>query len=158
MGKKNVKGGKKFKKKKDDSGGEYDLKNVIFKEVDQEYGQVTALLGNCRLRLDCIDGKTRLGKIRGAIRKKSWIVLNDVVLVSLRDYEDDKCDVLHVYKPIEVIYLQKLGELPTTIKTGKIDVEDNGQDLGIDFKEAGDNSDDEDEIDNKKSVIDFDAI
>lgn len=157
MGKKNVKGGKKFKKKKDDSGGENDLKNIIFKEVDQEYGQVTAMLGNCRLRLDCIDGKTRLGKIRGAIRKKSWISANDVVLVSLREFEDDKCDVLHTYKPHEVIYLQKLGELPTSIKTGKIDVEDNGQDLGIDFRDNDDDSESE-EDDAKKAPIDFDAI
>jgi len=102
MGKKNVKGGKKFKKKKDDSGGENDLKNIIFKEVDQEYGQVTAMLGNCRLRLDCIDGKTRLGKIRGAIRKKSWISANDVVLVSLREFEDD---ILQIIFPTRIILL-----------------------------------------------------
>jgi translation initiation factor 1A len=153
---KNVKGGKKFKKKKDDGGGDnYDLKNVIFKEVDQEYAQVTALLGNCRLRLNCIDGKTRLGKIRGAIRKKSWISMNDVVLVSLREYEDEKCDVLHAYKPHEVIYLQKLGEIPTSIKiSDKADADEGQADLGIDFREG----DSEDDDEKPSTPIDFDAI
>jgi translation initiation factor 1A len=156
---KNVKGGKKFKKKKVDGDDNHDLKNVIFKEVDQEYAQVTALLGNCRLRLNCIDGKTRMGKIRGAIRKKSWISMNDVVLVSLREFEDDKCDVLHAYKPPEVIYLQKLGEIPTSIKTSdnKADGDEKHQDIGIDFREAGVESSDEDE-EKSTSPIDFDAI
>ena len=154
---KNVKGGKKFKKKKDDGGGGEDLKNIIFRELDQEYAQVTALLGNCRLRLNCIDGKTRIGKIRGAIRKKSWISMNDVVLVSLRDFEDDKCDVLHAYKSHEVIYLQKLGEIPSSIKTSdKIDTDETNQDLGIDF---GDNNDDDDDDGDKKKIeINFDTI
>lgn len=153
---KNVKGGKKFKKKKVDGDDNHDLKNVIFKEVDQEYAQVTALLGNCRLRLNCIDGKTRMGKIRGAIRKKSWISMNDVVLVSLREFEDDKCDVLHAYKPPEVIYLQKLGEIPTSIKIdSKTDADDKHQDIGIDFREAGDVSSDDEKA---TAPIDFDAI
>lgn len=147
---KNIKGGKKFKKTKDDGGGENDLKNIIFKEIDQEYGQVTALLGNCRLRLNCVDGKTRLGIIRGAIRKKMWISVNDVVLVSLRDFEDDKCDVLYAYKAPEVKYLQKLGELPTTIKIDKEDDTVEG-DIGIEF-----GVDDDD--DKKEEPINFDEI
>ena len=151
---KNVKGGKKFKKKKDDGGGDDDLKNIIFREVDQEYAQVTALLGNCRLRLNCIDGKTRIGKIRGAIRKKSWISMNDVVLVSLRDFEDDKCDVLLRYNPHEVHYLQKLGEIPQSIKTSdKIDVDENCQDLGVDFK-----GEEDEEEETEKKPINFDEI
>lgn len=151
---KNTKGGKKFKKKKDEGDDPNDLKNIIFKEVDQEYAQVTALLGNCRLRLNCIDGKTRIGKIRGAIRKKTWISMNDVVLVSLRDFEDDKCDVLHGYKPIQVIYLQKLGEIPSSIKISDKDVDDDQKDIGIDFC----NKDDEDEDEDKKIEINFDEI
>lgn len=154
MGKKNTQGGKKFKKKKDDSSGGNDLKNVIFKEVDQEYAQVTALLGNCRLRLNCIDGKSRLGIIRGALRKKVWIAVNDVVLVSIREFEDDKCDVLHAYKPPEVHYLQKLGELPMNIKIDKQEAGDENQhDIGIDFREKGESDEEE-----KEQPIDFDTI
>jgi translation initiation factor 1A len=155
MGKKNTQGGKKFKKKKDDSSsGGNDLKNVIFREVDQEYAQVTALLGNCRLRLNCIDGKTRLGIIRGALRKKVWIAMNDVVLVSIREFEDDKCDVLHAYKPPEVHYLQKLGEIPTNIKIDKQEGDEAQQDIGIDFGDKGDSDEEEAEA----PPIDFDTI
>ena len=82
--------------------------------------------------------------------------MNDVVLVSLRDFEDDKCDVLLLYKPQEVIYLQKLGEIPSSIKTSdKIDTDETNQDLGIDF---GDKNDDDDEDEKKKIEINFDTI
>lgn len=151
---KNIKGGKKHKKTKDDGDSGNDLKNIIFKEVDQEYGQVTALLGNCRLRLNCIDGKIRLGKIRGAIRKKMWISMNDVVLVSLRDFEDDKCDVLYAYKAPEVKYLQKLGELPFSIKIDKDGDDVVEGDIGVEF--GVESSDEEEE---KKTIpINFDEI
>lgn len=150
---KNIKGGKKHKKTKDADLSTDDVKNIIFKEIDQEYAQVTALLGNCRLRLDCIDGKTRMGKIRGAIRKKTWISMNDVVLVSLRDFEDDKCDVLYAYKPPEVKYLQKLGELPRTIKLDKDGDDAVEGEVSFEF-----GAPDEDEEEKTSVPINFDEI
>ena len=80
--------------------------------------------------------------------------MNDVVLVSLREFEDDKCDILHGYKSSEVLYLQKLGELPHTIKTSdKMDVDDGSKnDIGIDFTD-GDSDDDD-----KTPAINFDEI
>ena len=52
--KKNIKGGKGHKKKKKDSKSTDDFKStkvVDKKTEDQEYGQVTKLLGNCRLEV-----------------------------------------------------------------------------------------------------------
>jgi translation initiation factor 1A len=56
-------------------------RELIFKVESQEYAQVTKLLGNCRLEVQCFDGKTRLANIRGSMRKKVWIKINDVVLI-----------------------------------------------------------------------------
>ena len=36
------------------------------------------------------DGVTRLGHIRGKMRKKVWVSAGDIVLVGLREYQDDK--------------------------------------------------------------------
>ena len=38
----------------------------------------------------CFDGVTRLGHIRGKMRKKVWVSAGDIVLVGLREYQDDK--------------------------------------------------------------------
>lgn len=126
-------GGNKHKKKKNKTVVEIE-RELIFKTEDQEYAQVTKLLGNCRLEAQCFDGKTRLCHIRGTMRKKIWIVVNDVVLVSLRDYEDNKCDIIYKYTSKEVNKLKYLGEIPDSVKLIE-DLEEKDDDLGIDFEE-----------------------
>lgn len=46
--------------------------------------------GNGRLEALCFDGTRRLGHIRGKLRKKVWINQGDIILLSLRDYQDEK--------------------------------------------------------------------
>jgi translation initiation factor 1A len=142
-------GGNKHKKKKNNPSTTEIERELVFKVESQEYGQVSRLLGNCRLEIQCFDGKTRLGNIRGSMRKKVWIKVNDVVLVSLRDFEDGKCDIIHKYESKEVNRLKMLDEIPKTVKTID-DLEDKEEDIGIDFVE----SDDEKE----KVEINFDDI
>lgn len=48
------------------------------------------MLGNGRAECYCYDGVTRLGHIRGKMRKKVWVSAGDIVLVGKRDYQDDK--------------------------------------------------------------------
>lgn len=69
------------------------------------------MLGACRVTAQCLDGQTRIATIRGTMRKRVWINVGDVLLVSLRDFEAGKCDVLLKYTPEEVKLLQRKGEL-----------------------------------------------
>lgn len=158
MVKKNVKGGKAHKKKKKDSSVVDDFKstkNVDKKTEDQEYGQVTKLLGNCRLEVSCFDGMTRLCHIRGSMRKKVWIKLNDIVLVSLREFENAKADIIYKYEIPEINFLKKEHEIPDNIKLYD-DVEET-KDIGFDFKDGNDDeSSDENEISVDKEDIDID--
>ena len=70
------------------------------------------MLGSNRVQLQCVDGQTRLGQIRGSMQKKVWINPGDLVLVCLRDYEDDKADIIHKYTQEETRKLKLKGELP----------------------------------------------
>lgn len=144
------KGGNKQKKKKNTISDEIE-RELIFKTDDQEYAQVIKLLGNCRLELQCFDGKTRLGHIRGTMRKKVWISVNDLVLVSLREFEDGKCDIIHKYIPKELNKLKSMGEIPETVKVNDDTVDIKNDDIGFDF------SDGDEEIEEKEN-IDIDAI
>merc|ERR1719480_257126 len=49
----------------------------------------------------CFDGTKRLCHIRGKMRKKVWVNLGDIVLISLRDYQDQKADVIMKYNSDE---------------------------------------------------------
>jgi len=55
------------------------------------------MLGNGRLEAQCFDGARRLAHIRGKLRKKVWINQGDIILLSLRDYQDEKGDVIMKY-------------------------------------------------------------
>ena len=132
------KGGKKNKKKKTGGNKEGQERELIFKDFEgQEYGQILRLLGNCRMECQCFDGVTRLVHLRGKIRKKDWIVTGDVVLVSLRDFQDGKADVLMKYNTKEVRNLKILGEIPENVKINEGDTKEDEDtvDIGIDFEE-----------------------
>jgi translation initiation factor 1A len=111
----NKKGGKKGKKGKRPS--EQVERKIVFKEEFQEYCQVTKLLGNCRLEGNCFDGKTRQCNIRGSMRKKIWIKVGDIVIVSLREFEDNKCDIIYLYQPKEVKKLINSEKKPKLYET-----------------------------------------
>lgn len=106
---KNKFGGNKAKKGKN----QQESKELIKKDSDeQQYAKITKVLGNCRFELISLDdGKKRTGHMRGKLKKRAWTRLDDVVLISLRDFQDDKCDIIHKYEPGEVKELFKLGEL-----------------------------------------------
>lgn len=148
-------GGKKNKKRKNESDGVKTHKIPDKKEEGQEYGQVTKLLGNCRLEVNCFDGATRLCHIRGSMRKKVWIKINDLVLVSLRDFEDSKADIIYKYDLDEINYLKKEKEIPENVKIHD-DIEET-KDIGIDFVDGGSEENDEEE-EALKPEINFDDI
>ena len=55
----------------------------------QMYGRVLKLLGGCNAKVFCNDNKERLCHIRGNMRRKVWIEVGDIVLISLRDLSDE---------------------------------------------------------------------
>ena len=99
----------------------------MVKTEGQEYALVTKLLGNRRVQLKCMDGIDRLGRIRGNSKKKRvFINLNDYVLIGLRDWQDEKADILDKYTEAEVKRLRRVKELPSEhIQTT--------EDIGFDF-------------------------
>ena len=115
MPKNKGKGGKNRRRGKNQN--EPTKRELVFKEEGtQEYALVTRLLGNGRCECNCFDGKTRLGHIRGSMRKKVWINKDDIILVSLREFQDDKCDIILKYSLDEARALIKNGQLPADTK------------------------------------------
>jgi translation initiation factor 1A len=88
-------------------------------EEGQSYAIAQDLIGNGRLRALCSDGVIRLAKIRGSLRKSSHKIIiekNDLILVSFRDFEEDKVDVLHKYTYEEANLIMQTFEIPDCIR------------------------------------------
>ena len=108
-------------------------RELLYKEEGQEYAQILALLGNGRVQANCFDGVKRMCTIRGKLRNRVWINAGDIILVSLREFGDEKADVIHKFYPEEAFELQDLGEIPEniTINEGMPDEENQEGDDGM---------------------------
>jgi translation initiation factor 1A len=148
MGRGNQKGGKKHKRGKKDG---YATKALRLKEEGQEYAQITALKGNGRFDVKCFDGKDRLAIICGAMRKRKFVNMKDIVLVSLRDFQDSKCDIIDSYDDNQVHQLKSGKHIPEFVNTGEnnefCEEIDGGIEFTMDMDIPDDSSDEDTEID-----------
>ena len=82
-------------------------------DLGQTYGVVINSLGDRRMIVKCQDGKNRIGRIRGSIRKRksSWISVNSNIIVAFREFQDDKCDIIEILNDDEVRRLKKMDEI-----------------------------------------------
>ena len=115
MPKGNQKGGKKHKKGKKDS---FQERQLILKDPKegQEYAKITKVNGSGRYQLFCFDGKDRLGICAGNIKRKTRFAISDIILVSLWEFQETKCSIIHKYEPEESRKLKNQGEFPENIK------------------------------------------
>ncbi|MFP3950044.1 MAG: translation initiation factor eIF-1A [Candidatus Micrarchaeia archaeon] len=75
-------------------------------------GQVIAILGSGRMMILCNDGKERMGRIPGKMRKRVWVREGDAVAVKPWSIEGDKkADVVWRYRPNEKKWLKEKGYL-----------------------------------------------
>ena len=97
------------------------------------------MLGNARVEAFCFDGVSRLCQIRGQMRKRVWINVGDIVLVSLREFQDSKADIIWKYTPDEARSLKAYGELPANVRPNETEVGgDESEDDGIEFADFDD--------------------
>lgn len=103
-------GGKNRKKAKG-SAMNTGRRELIFAEDGQCYAYVSESHGDGRYQVFCSDGGIRLAVLRGKLWKRCWIRRHDMILVTLRDYQDGKCDIVHKYSGDEVLRLIGVGEI-----------------------------------------------
>lgn len=75
-------------------------------------GVVESRLGQGRLRVSCYDGKSRVCRIPGRLKRTLWVRENDIVLVEPWEFgSDEKGDVIYKYRPAQVEWLRKHGHI-----------------------------------------------
>ena len=103
--------------KNNHAGNNTDNELILAEEKDgQTYGIVLKVLGSRRFDVQCQDGVTRNCQVRGNMRNKKYVYADDIVIVSLRDFQDNKADIVHVYNRDEVRVLKNMDRLKMDIK------------------------------------------
>ena len=85
---------------------------ILFKEALQEYALMTKMLGDRRIMVTLPDNSEKMAIIPGRFRKRCWMKAGDVLLVSYREFQKSKLDVIHKYKPDEARKLVGYGRDP----------------------------------------------
>ena len=78
----------------------------------ETFGIIEQRLGGSRMRVRCLDGKTRVCRIPGRLTRRLWVRENDIVIAEPWEYGgDEKGDIVYKYSPTQIGFLKKKGHL-----------------------------------------------
>jgi translation initiation factor 1A len=91
---------------------EEELSVMVLPSGSDVLGVATKLLGFDRVMVKCQDGNERLCRIRGKMKRRVWVRVGDVVLVSPWDFQSDKRgDLIWRYTRAQAEVLRRKGYL-----------------------------------------------
>jgi translation initiation factor 1A len=91
---------------------ERDLKGIVYPSENDVLCVVQKMLGYDRVFVKCQDGNNRIARIRGKMKRRTWIREGDVVLVSPWDFQgDERGEIFWRYTQNQVDQLKKEGVL-----------------------------------------------
>ena len=141
------KGGKKNKRrKKKTAATDESTRYLPTAEKGLMYALAVKMLGNRRLTVKCADGTERLAIIPGKFKgRRHWISVGMLLLISIRDYQENKVDVIHIYSDQDAKRLRRKGELDELLSDDEDD-----DDCGFVFGGSEDEDNAEEEIEPQK--------
>lgn len=103
-------------KKKEEQAMQDELQDQIYRihlpRGRQTFGIVQRRLGGSRMEIRCFDGKTRVCRIPGRLKRRLWVREGDLIIVEPWEFSgDDKGDVLYKYTKAQVSFLKRKGYL-----------------------------------------------
>ena len=91
---------------------EQEIARIRMPKEGEMFGIATEMLGAGKFRSDCIDGKERLCRIPGRLRKRVWIRVGDLVVIKPWEIEfDKKADVVWRYTRTQASWLKRQGKI-----------------------------------------------
>ncbi len=70
-------------------------------------------LGGNKMRINCLDGKSRVCRVPGRLKRKLWLRPGDTVIIEPWELDNEKGDVLFKYPHNQIEWLKKNGYLET---------------------------------------------
>jgi translation initiation factor 1A len=89
---------------------EENLSKMLLPSASDVLGIAVKMLGFDRIMVKCQDGKERLCRVRGKLKRRVWIREGDVVLVSPWDFQSDtRGDIFWRYRRNQTEWLRNKG-------------------------------------------------
>ncbi|MEK6876120.1 MAG: translation initiation factor eIF-1A [Nanoarchaeota archaeon] len=89
-----------------------EISRIKLPRGNQTLGILEQRLGASRMRVRCLDGKTRICRIPGRLKRKLWVREEDILIVEPWEYSGEgKGDILYKYTPTQMVFLKNKGYL-----------------------------------------------
>jgi translation initiation factor 1A len=91
---------------------EEEISRIRIPKKGEVLGLVELMLGSDKLRVQCDDGKERIVRIPGKLRKRVWIRVGDLILIQpWKVMTDRRADVIWRYTKTQAKWLERKGYL-----------------------------------------------
>ena len=91
---------------------ETEIRRIHLPRGRETLGLVTRMLGSSRVEVRCFDGKTRVCRIPGRLKRSLWVKEGMIVIVEPWEYSgDEKGDIIYKYTNTQVGFLRSRGYL-----------------------------------------------
>ena len=96
------------------------------RRIGETFARVVDIYGNDRMEVFCEDGKHRVGRIRGKIKKRVWIRKTDLVVINPWAFETvvidklGKCEITWRYTKSEISWLTRNRRIPSLLDINNI--------------------------------------
>ncbi|OGM02947.1 translation initiation factor eIF-1A [Candidatus Woesearchaeota archaeon RBG_13_36_6] len=104
--------GSKKKAKEEEERIQEEIRRVRLPKGNQTFGIVEQRLGGSRMKVICLDGKTRVCRIPGRLKRRLWVREGDILLVEPWEFTgDEKGDIIFKYRHSQIDFLKHKGYL-----------------------------------------------
>ncbi len=87
-----------------------------YKMPDKIKGEMFAiadtLMGASKITVMCEDGKSRMGRIRGKMKRRMWIKPGDLLIIKPWEFQDEKADVMYRYHRTQAQNMHRKNLIP----------------------------------------------
>lgn len=73
----------------------------------EQFALAELMMGANHIRVQCKDGITRMGRIKGTMKKRTWIREGDTLIVTPWSFQDAKCDIIYRYLKPQTDWLKR---------------------------------------------------
>lgn len=78
----------------------------------QVIGVLDQRVGGSRARVKCLDGKERICRIPGKLKRRLWVREGDIILIEPWEFGgNEKGDIIFKYRPAQISFLKRKGFL-----------------------------------------------
>ncbi len=104
-----------YDNKEQNPEGEYIRLRLPNKHKNEMFAIADQLLGGSRMNVICADGKSRMARIPGRMKRRQRVRAGDLVIIKPWDIQNEKADIIFRYRRTQSVVLSRRNLIPEAI-------------------------------------------